>query len=99
MEIMLDTVKHIAIFILLFSFVKHLYLGSSYEKYFSYLEGVLLVVLLLTPIISYISGKQMDFDLMEKNSAIDKDLEKKIEEVETIKWSLFQEEEEHEQGN
>lgn len=67
MEEILHTVKNIAIFILLFSIVSNLFSRSKYRKYFDFVQGVILVLLVMTPLFArFADGTFLD-GLLEKN--------------------------------
>lgn len=72
MEVILQAVKNITIFILIFSIVSNLFAQSKYHRYFGFIEGVILLILVLKPF----------FSVMSEEGILDNYLLKNVQEIE-----------------
>lgn len=68
----LQVVKNITVFIIIFSIVSNLFARSKYHKYFGFIEGVIVLILVLEPF----------FSLVSDGTVLDKYLQKNILEIE-----------------
>lgn len=61
MEGIMDAIKSVVIFVLVFRIVRNLFVSSSYVKYFRFLEGIMIVILLMAPVFSWLGeGNGLD---------------------------------------
>ena len=67
MEDMLHVVKNVTVFVLLFSIVSNLFAKSKYEKYFDLVQGVILIILVMMPLFSWITGEDFIDGLLRDN--------------------------------
>ena len=67
MEEMLHVVKNVTVFVLLFSIVSNLFAKSKYEKYFDLVQGVILIILVMMPLFSWITGEDFIAGLLRDN--------------------------------
>lgn len=67
MEEMLHIVKNITIFVLLFSIVSNLFSKSKYQKYFDFVQGIILILLVITPLFTKFADGNLLDDLLQKN--------------------------------
>ncbi|MCI9418798.1 MAG: hypothetical protein HFG32_02100 [Eubacterium sp.] len=67
MEEMLHVVKNVTVFVLLFSIVSNLFAKSKYEKYFDLVQGVILIILVMMPLFSWITGEDFIDGLLRDN--------------------------------
>lgn len=74
MEVMLETVKNITVFILLFSIISNLFSKSQYGKYFEFIQGLIIIVLIMAPLLSWLSdGSILDRRLEENINAAEEE--------------------------
>ncbi len=67
MDEMLQIVKNVTVFVLLFSIVSNLFAKSKYEKYFDLVQGVILIILVMMPLFSWITGEDFIDGLLRDN--------------------------------
>lgn len=67
MDEMLQIVKNVTVFVLLFSIVSNLFAKSKYEKYFDLVQGVILIILVMMPLFSCITGEDFIDGLLRDN--------------------------------
>lgn len=72
MDEILQAVKNITVFILIFSIVSNLFARSKYHRYFGFIEGVILLILVLKPF----------FSVMSEEGILDNYLLKNVQEIE-----------------
>lgn len=73
MDAMLHTVKNITIFILLFSVVSNLFSQSKYRQYFDFIQGIVILILVITPLFSsFMSEEFLDSCLRENMSIMER---------------------------
>ncbi len=75
MEEILQIVKHVTIFVLVYRMILNLFSGSPYIRYLRMMEGMIVVILILTPVLSWIAG----------DKAFDGNLERNVSETE-LEW-------------
>ncbi len=74
MEVMLQTVKNVTVFILLFSIISNLFSKSQYGKYFEFIQGLIIIVLIMAPLLSWLSdGGALDRRLEENMNAAEEE--------------------------
>lgn len=74
MEVVLETVKNITVFILLFSIISNLFSKSQYGKYFEFIQGLIIIVLIMSPLLSWLSdGGKFDRRLEENINAVEEE--------------------------
>lgn len=67
MEEILHAVKDITVFILLFSIVSNLFSRSKYARYFRFVEGLIIILLVIMPLFSWFTGDVFFDDVLEQN--------------------------------
>ena len=67
MEEILHIVKNITVFIVIFSIVSNLFARSKYHKYFGFIEGVIVLILVLEPFFSLVSDGTVLDEYLQKN--------------------------------
>lgn len=67
MEEILHVVKNITVFILLFSIISNLFSRSKYARYFRFVEGLIIVLLVMVPLFSWFTDDSLLDDVLEKN--------------------------------
>lgn len=67
MEEILHAVKNVTIFILLFSIVSNLFSRSKYARYFRFVEGLIIILLVMMPLFSWFTGDVFLDDVLEQN--------------------------------
>lgn len=67
MEEILHIAKNITIFVLLFSIVSNLFSDSKYKRYFEFLQGLILILLVVTPLFTRFADGNLLEGLLEKN--------------------------------
>lgn len=67
MEEMLHVVKNVTVFVLLFSIVSNLFAKSKYQKYFDFIQSVILIILVMMPLFSWITGDDLMDGLLREN--------------------------------
>ncbi len=65
MDIILVTVKHVAIFVLVFSIITNLFSGSSYHRYFRFVEGLMIIILVMTPLFAWFTSDNFLDDCLD----------------------------------
>lgn len=65
MDIILVTVKHVAIFVLVFSIITNLFSGSSYHRYFRFVEGLMIIILVMTPLFAWFTSENFLDDCLD----------------------------------
>lgn len=67
MDTILETVKHVAIFVLVFSIITNLFSGSSYHRYFRFVEGLMIIILVMTPLFAWFTSENFLDDCLDSN--------------------------------
>lgn len=67
MDTILETVKHVAIFVLVFSIITNLFSGSSYHRYFRFVEGLMIIILVMTPLFAWFTSENFLDDCLDNN--------------------------------
>lgn len=67
MEQMLHIVKNITVFILLFSVISNLFSKSKYQKYFDFIEGLMIIILVMTPLFAWFTSDRFLDECLKKN--------------------------------
>lgn len=67
MEGILEVIKNITVFVLVYSLVTNLFSSSKYYRYFKFVGGILVIILVITPLISRVTGEEFLNELLEKN--------------------------------
>lgn len=57
MDTIIVTVKHVAIFVLVFSIISNLFSGSSYHRYFRFVEGLMIIILVMAPLFAWFTSE------------------------------------------
>lgn len=55
MQVVLETVKHVAAFVLVFSIITNLFSGSRYNRYFRFVQGLIIVLLIMSPLFAWLT--------------------------------------------
>lgn len=58
MDTILETVKHVAIFVLVFSIITNLFSGSGYHRYFRFVGGLMILILVMTPLFAWFTSEK-----------------------------------------
>ena len=77
MDIIMEMMKHVVVFLLIASLIGNLLTGSEYRKYLSYATGLIVMVMVLVPILTLL-GKNGDW----RDYLIQSDYQKKAEDTE-----------------
>ncbi len=67
MDEILHAVKNVTIFILLFSIISNLFSRSKYARYFRFIEGLIVILLVMMPLFSWFTGDTFLDDVLEQN--------------------------------
>ncbi len=67
MDTILVTVKHVAIFVLVFSIITNLFSGSSYHRYFRFVEGLMIIILVMTPLFAWFTSENFLDDCLDSH--------------------------------
>lgn len=67
MEEILQAVKNITVFILIFSIVSNLFARSKYHKYFGFIQGIIVLILVLGPFFSLVTDGTVLDEYLQKN--------------------------------
>lgn len=67
MEGILHAVKNVTIFILLFSIISNLFSRSKYDRYFRFIEGLIITLLVMMPLFSWFTGDTFLNDVLGQN--------------------------------
>ncbi len=67
MNELLQMVKQVVIFVLIYQVIMNVFSGSSYRKYFQFVEGILLITLMLSPAFQWFHKGEAWLDTYEKN--------------------------------
>lgn len=67
MDTILQVVKHVTVFVLVFSVVSNLFARSKYIRYFRFVEGILLILLVMAPLFSWFTSDTFFEDCLEQN--------------------------------
>lgn len=71
MEEIFHIVKNVTIFVLLFSVVSNLFSQSKYRQYFDFIQGIVILILVMTPLFStFLDGEFLDECLRKNMSAV-----------------------------
>ena len=66
MEQILHIVKNLLIFILLFSIISNLFSKSRYHKYFDFIQGIIIIIIVMMPLFAWFTSDHvLDDSLME----------------------------------
>ncbi|MCI8963810.1 MAG: hypothetical protein HFG37_08870 [Eubacterium sp.] len=65
MDTILVTVKDVAIFVLVFSIISNLFSGSSYHRYFRFVEGLMILILVMTPLFAWFTSENFLDDCLD----------------------------------
>lgn len=57
MEVILDMIRHVVIFLLIATLIGNLFMGTEYKKYFTYAISLIVVVMVLAPLMQ-LFGKE-----------------------------------------
>lgn len=60
MEVILEMIRHVVIFLLIATMIGNLFMGTEYKKYFSYAVSLIVVVMVLAPLMQ-LFGKEGDW--------------------------------------
>lgn len=93
MDEILQIVKNVTIFILIFTIILNLFSDSEYIRYFSFVEGILVIMLVMTPLFSGLAdGHIMDGHLERNMSELeDRSYEKEIERMGRLREKMLRE--------
>ncbi len=67
MDTILVTVKHVAIFVLVFSIISNLFSGSRYHRYFRFVEGLMILILVMTPLFTWFTSENFLADCLDSH--------------------------------
>ncbi len=67
MDTILVTVKHVAIFVLVFSIISNLFSGSGYHRYFRFVEGLMIIILVMTPLFAWFTSENFLNDCLDSH--------------------------------
>lgn len=67
MDEVLRVVQNITVFILLFSIVSNLFSRSKYIRYFKFVEGLIVIILVMAPLFSWFTSDTFFDEILEKN--------------------------------
>lgn len=65
MDTILVTVKDVAIFVLVFSIISNLFSGSSYHRYFRFVEGLMILILVMMPLFAWFTSENFLDDCLD----------------------------------
>lgn len=66
MEQIFDIVKQVTGVMLVFSVLLHIFSGSSYRRYFQFVEGALILLLILLPLCGRLKSEDITKDCFQK---------------------------------
>lgn len=67
MDQVLEVMRNVTIFILLFSIVINLFSQSKYRQFFKFIEGVVVILLVMTPMFAWLMSDSFLDQCMEQN--------------------------------
>lgn len=67
MEQILEIVRNISIFILFFTIITNLFSRTKYARYFKFVEGLLVIILVMTPLFTWLTSEKFLEDCLDKN--------------------------------
>lgn len=67
MDAILEVVKHVTVFVLVFSILSNLFAKSKYNRYFRFIEGIILILLVMAPLFSWFTSDTFFEDCLEQN--------------------------------
>lgn len=67
MEQILEIVRNISIFILFFTIITNLFARTKYARYFKFVEGLLVIILVMTPLFTWLTSEKFLEDCLDKN--------------------------------
>lgn len=67
MEEILQIVKHVTVFVLVYRMILNLFSGSPYIRYLRMMEGMIIMLLILVPVLSWITGEKVFSGNLERN--------------------------------
>ena len=77
MDIIMEMMRHVVVFLLIASLIGNLLTGSEYRKYLSYATGLIVMVMVLVPVLTLL-GKNGDW----RDYLVQSDYQKKVEDTE-----------------
>lgn len=66
MEQIFDIVKQVTGVMLVFSVLLHVFSGSSYQRYFQFMEGAMILLLILLPLCGRLKNEDITKDCFQK---------------------------------
>lgn len=66
-EEILTVIKNITVFILLFSLITNLFSNSKYDRYFRFVEGLIVIMIVMAPLFSWFTSDRFLDECLEKN--------------------------------
>lgn len=66
-EEILTVIKNITVFILLFSLITNLFSNSKYDSYFRFVEGLIVIMIVMAPLFSWFTSDRFLDECLEKN--------------------------------
>lgn len=66
-EEILTVIKNITVFILLFSLITNLFSNSKYDRYFRFVEGLIVIMIVMAPLFSWFTSDRFLDKCLEKN--------------------------------
>jgi hypothetical protein len=67
MDTILEVVQKVTAFVLVFSVLSNLFARTKYVSYFRFVEGLILILLVLSPLFSWLTGEQVLTDYLQEN--------------------------------
>lgn len=67
MDQVLEVVKQITVFVLIFSVVSNLFSQSKYHRYFTFVEGLIVILLVMTPLLSWFTSERFLEQCLREN--------------------------------
>ncbi len=83
METIMQMIRHVTVFLLLSSLLGNLFLNTEYKKFFSYATGLIVVIMVLTPVLQ-ILGKENDWKNFLIQADYRQEAEKTKEEIQLL---------------
>lgn len=66
-EEILTVIKNITVFILLFSLITNLFSNSKYDRYFRFVEGLIVIMIVMAPLFSWFTSDRFLDECLDKN--------------------------------
>lgn len=66
-EEILTVIKNITVFILLFSLITNLFSNSKYDRYFRFVEGLIVIIIVMAPLFSWFTSDRFLDECLDKN--------------------------------